>query len=84
MISFVNGFLCTSCCDVSKAKRGEDPHPKTDAAQNPAKPETKDGVVRPDSPAVVLAGALSNTAVAPASATASTPSPQTPTVNLLV
>ena len=22
-ISYVNGFLCTSSCDVSKAKRGE-------------------------------------------------------------
>jgi hypothetical protein len=28
-ISFVNGYLCTSCCDVAKAKRGENPHPRT-------------------------------------------------------
>jgi hypothetical protein len=27
-VSFVNGYLCTSCCDVAKAKRGENPHPK--------------------------------------------------------
>jgi hypothetical protein len=27
-ISFVNGYLCTSCCDAAKAKRGENPHPK--------------------------------------------------------
>jgi hypothetical protein len=27
-ISFVNGYLCTSCCDVAKAQRGENPHPK--------------------------------------------------------
>ena len=52
MISFVNGFLCTSSCDVSKAKQGVDPHPKTDAAQNPAKPETKNGTVKSDDPAV--------------------------------
>ena len=29
-ISYVNGYLCTCSCDVSKAKRGEDPHPSTD------------------------------------------------------
>lgn len=27
-VSLVNGYLCTSCCDVAKAKRGENPHPK--------------------------------------------------------
>jgi hypothetical protein len=34
MISVVNGFLCTCSCDVAKAKRGVDPHPKSD---DPAK-----------------------------------------------
>ena len=38
-ISFVNGFLCTSSCDVSKAKQGVDPHPKLDELQNSAKPD---------------------------------------------
>ena len=84
MISFVNGFLCTSSCDVSKAKQGVDPHPKADAAQNPAKPETKDGVVKPDDPAVVLGGALSTTAVAPAAALSSSTPVQTQLVDLLV
>lgn len=84
MISFVNGFLCTCSCDVSKAKRGEDPHPKTDAAQNLAKPETKDGVVEPDDPAVVFGGALSSTAIVPASASSSSTPVQTRLVDLLV
>ena len=75
-ISFVNGFLCTCSCDVSKAKRGVDPHPKADAAQNPAKSETKDGVVATDDKgAVVLGGSLATTtgatAVAPVSASQS-------------
>jgi hypothetical protein len=30
-ISIVNGFFCASPCDVSKAKRGEDPHPSVHA-----------------------------------------------------
>jgi hypothetical protein len=42
MISFVNGFLCTSSCDVSKAKRGVDPHPKPDDASKPAPASLKD------------------------------------------
>jgi hypothetical protein len=32
-ISIVNGFFCASSCDVSKAKRGEDPHPAADASK---------------------------------------------------
>ena len=75
-ISFVNGFLCTCSCDVSKAKRGVDPHPKIDEAQSPAKPETKNGVVATsDKGAVVLGGSLATTtgatAVAPVAATQS-------------
>lgn len=35
-ISFVNGYLCTSCCDVAKAKRGENPHPKSGEDGNAA------------------------------------------------
>lgn len=84
MISFVNGFLCTSSCDVSKAKQGVDPHPKTDATQNPAKPEAKGGVVKPDDPAVVLGGTLSTIAVPPAAALSSSTPVQTQLVDLLV
>jgi hypothetical protein len=57
VISFVNGFLCTCSCDVAKAKRGVDPHPSTDA-QNPGKPQTKNGVVTDDKGAVTYGGSL--------------------------
>ena len=76
-ISFVNGFLCTSSCDVSKAKQGVDPHPKTDELQNSAKQDaTKNapptGKDATESAAVILGGSLSVTsasaAVSPASA----------------
>jgi hypothetical protein len=60
MISFVNGFLCTSSCDVSKAKRGIDPHPKTGSLPEVGKPNTsKDGIARLDGDAVVFGGSLS-------------------------
>jgi hypothetical protein len=47
-ISFVNGYVCTSCSDVSKAKQGENPHPTTDATKNAAqKKDAASGDSRP-------------------------------------
>ncbi len=89
MYSVVNGYLCTCSCDVAKAKRGVDPHPKTDDTQNPAKPDTKDGVVRDDQ-AVTYGGSLSAptatsaTVVTATSASQSSAQVNTQTVNLLV
>jgi len=71
-ISVVNGYLCTSCDDVAKAKKGENPHP-------PPGSETdgKDGVSRAsekspfDGPSVTFGGSLSAlpaNAVAPVAA----------------
>jgi hypothetical protein len=70
-ISFVNGFLCTSSCDVSKAKQGVDPHPKIDELQNSAKPdatksEPATGKDTIDAGAVILDGALKATSAAAA------------------
>jgi hypothetical protein len=56
-ISFVNGYLCTSGCDESKAKRGVDPHPST----NPANTEqggATSGAGRAEGPAVLFGGSL--------------------------
>jgi hypothetical protein len=52
-VSFVNGYLCTSGCDESKAKRGVDPHPST----NPDNLNGKDAASQPgraDQPAVLF------------------------------
>ena len=70
-ISFVNGFLCTSSCDVSKARQGVDPHPKIDELQNSAKADaTKNepaaGKDATDTGAVILGGSLSATTAAAA------------------
>jgi hypothetical protein len=93
-ISFVNGFLCTSSCDVVKAKQGVDPHPKIDELQNSAKADATANTqtTSKDSGAVVLGGSLSATsaaaAVSPAaaaqSAVAARVQAQGQIVNLLV
>jgi hypothetical protein len=70
MISFVNGFLCTCSCDVAKAKRNVDPHPRADDAGKPQ--QTRNGMPGANDPAVVFGGSLreaaSATGVTPASA----------------
>ena len=55
-VSIVNGYVCTSSCDVAKAKKGEDPHPALHAAGD----EPQDAAVD-RGPAVRFGGALSNT-----------------------
>jgi len=57
-ISIVNGYFCANCCDVSKAKKGENPHSSTD----PGNVEGKDrDSIRADDPAVLFGGSLSDT-----------------------
>ncbi len=58
-ISYVNGFLCTCSCDVSKAKRGEDPHPSADPTKSDSKEkDVAGGDQRTDGPAVLYGGSL--------------------------
>ena len=53
-ISVVNGYVCYSCCDVAKARHGEDPHKKLGQVEDdPAKLRAA------ADPAVVFGGALS-------------------------
>jgi len=68
--SIVNGYFCTSSCDVAKAKKGENPHPSTD----PGNIDGKDyNSLRANDPAVLFGGtlseALSAEAVKPADGT---------------
>ena len=72
-VSFVNGFLCTSSCDVAKAKQGQDPHPAEHAARLRAERGNKDAGATPArDPSVIFGGSLSNLSdgnrVAPAAA----------------
>jgi hypothetical protein len=64
-VSVVNGFVCYSSCDVSKAKQGKDPHPST----GPADVDQEAGASSPgraDQPAVVFGGSLLRTSEADA------------------
>jgi hypothetical protein len=64
MISVVGGYVCTSCGDEAKAKRGQDPHAKPGQLPNdPKAGKTKNSAF---DPAVVFDGALKQNA--PASA----------------
>jgi hypothetical protein len=84
-ISIVNGFVCTSSCDVAKAKKGEDPHPATGAEKIAKEKEEKaSDPLRAGDPAVVFGGALARlsatAAVQPTDAARATGSidPRTP------
>jgi hypothetical protein len=86
MISFVNGYLCTSSCDVSKAKRGVDPHPKAGDDPNAANPATKNGLANSNDPAVTFGGSLSGMSAAGSiqPAAAANTQNQAQAVNILV
>jgi hypothetical protein len=56
-VSVVNGFVCYSSCDASKAKQGKDPHPSTGAG-NANQDREPSGPGRADQPAVVFGGSL--------------------------
>ena len=62
-VSVVNGFVCYSSCDVSKAKQGKDPHPST-SADNANQGDEPSSPGRVDQPAVVFGGSLLRTSAA--------------------
>ena len=64
-VSIVNGYVCYSGCDASKARTGQDPHPKSDTSQQSG--TTTPTAAGVQNPAVVFGGSLaSRNAVAPA------------------
>ena len=73
-ITFVNGYLCTSSCDASKAATGQNPHPKDPSdptASTQSGNNTQSG--NSQSPAVTYGGSLTGrNAVTPTSATSQT------------
>lgn len=65
-VSVVNGCVCEGSCDVAKAKRGEDPHPATNAFKTGESGTDASGVSPLDGPAVVFGGALAQLSAAAA------------------
>ena len=83
-VSIVNGYVCYSGCDASKARTGQDPHPKSDTnQQSGATTPTAGGV---QNLAVTFGGSLvSRNAVVPAANSqraAPTNSPPPTTIDL--
>lgn len=83
MISVVNGFVCTSSCDVSKAKQGKDPSAPPGATVADSS-QTKTSGLRANDPAVILDGALKDAASADAVTPAQNATASQPLVNKLI
>jgi len=90
-ISVVNGYVCTSCSDVAKAKQGENPHPPPGTEDSKNGEGGADSTSPFDGPAVTFGGTLgafSAYAIDPARAVRSSSEPSQRTtshaVDLLV
>ena len=65
MISIVNGYICTSSCEVASAKQGKDPSAPPGSPPGVSGKDKTSALAR--QPATILDGALANTnAVTPA------------------
>ena len=72
MITIVNGYVCMTCCEAAKARKGEDPHKATKEIQNELNKHEKAAAAK-FGPAVVFGGSL-QTAADPAAAKLADPS----------
>ncbi len=85
----VNGYICMNCCDVDKARLGQDPHQQTNQIQKQLK-QLLDPPSSPRlGPAVTFGGSLqapaaSNAATAVGSAPPASGQASSSTLNLLV
>jgi hypothetical protein len=57
MIEIVNGYICMNCCDVDKARMGQDPHQSANQIQKQLEQIEKSGPTALD-PAVKYGGSL--------------------------
>jgi len=58
VIEIVNGFICMNCCDVDKARLGQDPHQSTDQLQKGLDQQLDKLAPRDFGPAVTFGGSL--------------------------
>jgi hypothetical protein len=57
-MEIVNGYLCMNCCDVDKARLGQDPHQQTDQLQKQLKKHLDKLAAGNFGPSVTLGGSL--------------------------
>jgi hypothetical protein len=75
-MQIVNGFVCMNCCDIDKARLGQDPHQSTDQLQKQIDRHLDNLAPSGFGPAVTFGGTLQATATgasADAPATAGAP-----------
>jgi len=57
-MQIVNGYICMNCCDVDKARMGQDPHQSADQLQKQIEHHLAKSTVDKFGPAVTFGGAL--------------------------
>jgi hypothetical protein len=57
-VQIVNGYLCMNCCDVDKAREGQDPHQATDQIQKQIDQQLHPLAPRNFGPDAILGGSL--------------------------
>jgi hypothetical protein len=57
-MEIVNGFICMNCCDVDKARAGQDPHQATDQVEKKLDRQLGKSTPTDFGPAVTLGGSL--------------------------
>lgn len=57
-MQIVNGYLCMNCCDVDKAREGQDPHQASDQIQKQIEQRLNPLAPRHFGPDVIFGGAL--------------------------
>ena len=73
-MQIVNGFVCMNCCDIDKARLGQDPHQSTDQVQKQIDRHLDNLAPSGFGPAVTFGGTLQATgASGDATATAGAP-----------
>ena len=64
-MQIVNGFVCMNCCDIDKARLGQDPHQSTDQVQKQIDRYLGNRAPSGFGPAVTFGGTLQATATGP-------------------
>lgn len=57
-MQIVNGYVCMNCCDVDKARLGQDPHQQTNQIQKQLKKLFDSPASAGRGPAVIFGGSL--------------------------
>jgi hypothetical protein len=64
-MQIVNGFVCMNCCDIDKARLGQDPHQSTDQVQKQIDRYLGNRAPSGFGPAVTFGGTLQATTTGP-------------------